>query len=173
MCSPSATQLGQVGMMSSIVGGFSSTLGSVANAVNAKRTAGVNAGLAQQQVADAIARGRTAEFNSRLKTANLKSTQTARMAANGVALDSGSPLDVLTSTDVMGEQDALTIRNNAAREAYGYNVQAANYKAQAASANPFAAGVSTLLGSAGSVANNWYRYKMMSTGSGMDPWGPY
>lgn len=162
----------------SAVGGMSSTIGSVANAVNARRVANVNAGLAQQQATDAIARGQTAEFNQRLKTAQLKSTQTARMAANGVALDSGSPLDVLTSTDVMGEQDALQIRNNAAREAWGYQAQAANYRAQGAAANPWAAGIATLLGSSGSVANNWYRYRMNSAGSGlysggMDPWGYY
>jgi hypothetical protein len=75
--------------------------------------------------------GKSSEFNQRLKTAQLKGTQTARMAANGVALDSGSALDVLTSTDVMGEADANTIRDNAGKEAYGYKSQAANYRAQA------------------------------------------
>ena len=45
------------------------------------------------------------------------------MAANGVDLSSGSPLDILGDTAMYGELDALTIRSNAEREAYGYRVQ--------------------------------------------------
>ncbi|SRR6266478_2308846 len=164
MCNPVTPALAQAGFYSSIVGTTSSTLGAITNAVNTRRTANANAALAEHQAADAIARGQTNEFNRRLKTSQLKSTQTAEFAGHGVALDSGSPLDVLTSTDVMGEQDALTIRNNAVKEAWGYNVEAANYRAQAANANPWAAGVSTLLGSAGQVADKWYRYKRLQQG---------
>jgi hypothetical protein len=146
-------------MFSSIVGGVASTAGSIGNAINTKRTANANAALADQQAADALARGQSNEFNQRLKTAQLKGTQTARMAANGVALDSGSPLDILTSTDVMGEADANTIRDNAAKEAFGYKSQAANYRAQAGAANPFAAGFTSLIGASGQVADRWYKYK--------------
>lgn len=158
MCSPSASNLSQIGMFSSIVGGAAQTTGAVANSINTRRTANANAALADQQAADALARGQSNEFNSRLKTAQLKGTQTARMAANGVALDSGSPLDVLTSTDMMGAVDANTIRDNAAKEAYGYKSQAANYRAQAASSNPWSAGLSTLLSATGTVASRWYKY---------------
>lgn len=158
MCNPSSTNIAQIGMFSSIVGGAAQTAGGIANAINTKRTANSNAALADQQAADALARGQSNEFNSRLKTAQLKGTQTARMAANGVALDSGSPLDVLTSTDEMGAVDANTIRDNAAKEAYGYKTQAANFRAQAGAANPWAAGVSSLIGASGQVAARWYKY---------------
>lgn len=161
MCSPGVTpaNLSQIGMYSSIIGGVAQTAGSVTNAINTRRTANANAALSDQQAADALARGQDNEFNQRLKTAQLKGTQTARLAANGVALDSGSPLDVLTSTDVMGAVDANTIRDNAAKEAYGYKTQAANYRAQASTANPFAAGFTSLIGSASQVADRWYKYK--------------
>lgn len=159
MCSPSATELSQIGLYSSIVGGVASTAGSVGNAITTRRTANANAALSDQQAADALARGQSDEFNSRLKTAQLKGTQVAGMAANGVALNSGSPLDVLTSTDVMGAVDANTIRDNAARESYGHKMQAANYRAQASASNPWAAGFTSLIGAGGAVADRWYKYK--------------
>lgn len=165
MCNPSASTLAQAGFYSSVVGSYSGALGSVANAISTRRTANTNAQLAEQQAADAVARGQSAEFASRLKTANLKGRQTAELAAHGVSLDSGSPLDVLTTTDVMGAADAATIRDNAAKEAWGFQAQAANYKAQAATANPFAAGIGSLLGSAGTVASKWYRYKALVSGT--------
>lgn len=168
MCDPSsasAATTAQAGFYSSVVGAYSSALGSVTNAISTRRTADANAQLANAQAADAIARGQSAEFNSRLKTSQLKQSQVASMAAHGVALDTGSPLDVLTSTDVMGEQDALQIRNNAAQESWGFKAQAANYKAQASSANPWAAGIGSLLGSAGTVASKWYRYNQLQTGA--------
>jgi hypothetical protein len=150
----------QLGMYSSVAGGISNFGGSVANSINTRRTANINAQLADQQAADAIARGQSAEFNSRLRTAQLKGTQTASLAAHGVALDQGSVLDVLTSTDVMGAADAATIRDNANKEAWGDRVQAANYRAQASAANPWAAGVGSLIGGANAVADRWYKYKV-------------
>jgi hypothetical protein len=169
MCDPSATagaagaagsasEMGKIGLYASIASGFSNTLGSVTNSINTRRTADLNAGLADQQASDALARGQDAEFKSRLRTAQLKGTQTATLAAHGVALDQGSALDILTSTDVMGAADAATIHDNAAKESWGYKVQASNYRSQAANANPWAAGGASLLGSAASVADRWYKY---------------
>lgn len=168
MCDPGAMQapqMAQAGFYSSVIGATTSAVGAVTNAISSRRTAEMNAQIADMQAKDAIARGQSAEFNSRLKTSQLKGAQVASMAAHGVALDSGSPLDVLTSTDVMGEQDALTIRNNAVKEAWGYDVQAANFRAKADSSNPWAAGIGSLLGSAGTVASKWYRYQALKNGT--------
>lgn len=55
--------------------------------------------------------------------------QTARLAAQGTDLE-GSPLDILGDTRAAGELDALTIRANAAREAYGYQAQGLGYSNQ-------------------------------------------
>lgn len=125
-----------------------------------------NATLAGWQAEDAITRGQVSESNQRMKTAQLKSTQRASLAARGVALDEGSPLDILTTTDVMGERDALTVRDNAAREAWalreqgkGYTSNASLLSARADSENPLMAGAGTLLTGAGSVAKQWYSYK--------------
>lgn len=174
MCDPSsltsatnASQMSQIGMYASVAGGVANTMGSVTNAMNTRRTANMNAGLADQQAADALSRGQTAQFSSELRTAQLKGTQTATLAAHGVALDQGSALDVLTSTDVMGAADAATIHDNAAKESWGYKAQAANYRSQAANANPWAAGGASMLGAAGNVASRWYKYGKAS-GYGSD-----
>jgi len=125
-----------------------------------------NSTLAEWQARDAITRGQKAEQQQRLKAAALRSTQRASFAARGMALDEGSPLSILQDTEFMGEQDALTIRDNAAREAWGYRVQAGNYASDAAmlssraeAESPVSAAVTSLLTGAGSVASSWHNRK--------------
>ena len=130
-----------------------------------------NATIAEWQARDAITRGQKAEQQQRLKVAQLKSTQRASFAARGMAVDEGSPLSILDDTDFMGEQDALTLRDNAAREAWGYRVQAGNYAGDAGmlsgradAESPFKAGATTLLSNAGAVASSWYSRKTKTSG---------
>lgn len=125
-----------------------------------------NAQVAEWQAQDAIMRGQTAEGNQRMKTAQLKGTQRAAMAARGLALDEGSPLDILTTTDLMGERDALTVRDNAAKEAWALREQGKGYTANAGllgfradSESPLMSAGSTLLTGAGQVASSWYAFK--------------
>ena len=49
--------------------------------------------------------------------------QRATAGASGVAIDSGSILDAQTDTSKFGALDQATIRNNAAREAWGITTQ--------------------------------------------------
>ena len=89
-----------------------------------------NAQFAEDQAADAIARGKEAELRQRTATRQFRGSQRAGLGAQGIALDSGSALDVQEETVALGELDALTIRNNARREAYGYRVQAGDLRRQ-------------------------------------------
>lgn len=130
------------------------------------KVASNNAQIAEWQAQDALARGAKAEQQQRLKAAQLKGTQRASMAARGIALDEGSPLNILNDTDFMNELDVNTIKNNTAKEAWGYRNQAASMSSDAAmlasradAENPNAAMGSSLLSSAGSVASSWYSYK--------------
>lgn len=91
----------------------------------------MNASISEKRAKDAILRGQEEEQQQRQKTAQIIGQQRAAMAANGVDLSFGSPLDTLVDTAYMGELDALTIRKNAAREDYDYRVQAANGTANA------------------------------------------
>ncbi|MBY3038937.1 hypothetical protein HFO76_22695 [Rhizobium laguerreae] len=95
------------------------------------QVAEMNAKIADRQAKDAIDRGKQDEQQKRLQTAQLQGKQRAAMAANGLDLSFGSPLDTIVDTAKMGEIDALNIRTNAYREAYGYKVEGTNQRASA------------------------------------------
>lgn len=80
--------------------------------------------IGDEQAADALKRGATAEDNQRAQARLLEGEQRARMGAGGGALGSGTNAEVLGQTTRMGELDALTVRANAAREAWGYRTGA-------------------------------------------------
>lgn len=146
---------------------------SVIGQINQQAAAGVQQGylaqlarqrqqLAGQQARDAILRGQAAEQKQRDLTAQRIGTQTAALAAQGTDLE-GSPTDILGDTARAGEQDALTIRTNAAREAWAHEIQAAGYAADAALRESFepstlGAGASLLMG-ASALADKWSRLK--------------
>jgi hypothetical protein len=87
------------------------------------------AGLAA--AADAIHRGDIEEQNARTRTRLLIAQQRANYAASGVEVGTGSPLAVTSDTAMFGEMDALTIKNNAQREAWGYIGQSEDFKRKA------------------------------------------
>jgi hypothetical protein len=127
-----------------------------------------NATIAGWQADDATKRGQIEEQRQRLATSRLAGAQRAGMASNGIEIGSGSPLDVLTDTAMLGELDALTIRSNAEREAYGARVQGSNLMAQssltrmagrnAQQASYISAGGS-LLSTVGTAADRYSTYK--------------
>ena len=88
----------------------------------------------------------------------MKGAQRASFANHGVDVGTGSPLDVLSSTDLAAAQDVATTKANAQREAYGFRVQGANYAAQAAADNPWLSAGAVGLAGATSVAEKWYQY---------------
>lgn len=157
---------GASSLIASGIGGIGAAAGSIFAAQSDKiglnlaaRIAEINAESARDNGREALRQGGEQETRLRLSTAQLKSRQIATMAANGVRLDDGSALTTLTSTDYMGEADAATIRQNAAREAAGYRMQAVGYsnealtkRAQASAISPFLSGLTSLMGSASKVA---------------------
>lgn len=123
-----------------------------------------NAKIAEWQRSDALQRGEIEAQNSMRQQAQLIGAQRATLAANGTDITQGSSLDLLTSTKFTGAADVNQIQNNAAREAWGFTVDAANTRAsqnltewQANSINPTKVGVMTgvgsLLSSAGQYAS--------------------
>lgn len=123
-----------------------------------------NQQIAEYQAQDAEKRGKLAEQQHRLKVSQLAGRQRAVMAGNGVVVDQGSALDILGDTAELGELDALTIRSNSAREAYGFRVQGMGFASDAGlalarGASARSAGTTgaftSLLSGAGSVAEKW------------------
>lgn len=90
-----------------------------------------NAAAADAQAADAIARGAESVARSRAAGRSLTGSQRASMAAQGIDAGSGSAADVISNDQTLGEFDALTISQNAQREAWGFKVEAANDRGQA------------------------------------------
>ena len=125
---------------------------------------------AENQAADSIKRGRKEETRHRMQIAQLKGAQIAAMAKNGVVVDAEdtSALDILGDTTEFGELDALTIRSNAEREAFGHKVQASNFAAdsvlnRAQGKAAFQAGVTgaigTLIGTAATTGFQFAKFK--------------
>jgi hypothetical protein len=94
----------------------------------AQKTAGQNAGMAESAAKTAYERGAQQEMQSRMKYGAQRGDQAAAFGASGVAVGSGSAIDVLANTDALSDYDAKVIRNNAAREAWGYSTQAKTFR---------------------------------------------
>lgn len=82
-----------------------------------------NAGVAALQAKDAEDRGLQEEQRFRQGIDTLIGSQRVGMATGNVLVNEGSARDVQFDAATLGELDALTIRTNAAREAWGYKVE--------------------------------------------------
>lgn len=144
-----------VGIGIGLIGGAMSAQGSKQAGKAAKRMAGFNASVAEQQADDALARGREAEDQLKSGVRKLVGSQRAGFAAQGVSLadEDGSAVQVEEDTFTSQNADLERIRVNAGREAWGFRMQASNYRmggaATATQRNAEATG--TILGSLGNA----------------------
>jgi hypothetical protein len=115
-----------------------------------------NAQVATMEATDAKVRGVEDEKKLRQEAEALKGRQRSAYAAAGVQVDEGSALDTLANTAMGAEDDALSLRVNAEREAWGHQVQSANYMASAELArmkrsNPYVGAAGGILSGASSL----------------------
>jgi len=89
-----------------------------------------NAHMSRLAAKDAKRRGEIAVDQLRMEVSQLVGEQKLAFGAGNVMLDSGSALEVVQDTKRVAEMDVAMIRNNAAREAWGYRVEAALARAQ-------------------------------------------
>ncbi len=103
---------------------------------------------------DASQRGAQQEGIARTKGTQEVSSQATQIAQGGLET-SGTAAKVLSDTRAMSELDALTIRSNAAREAWGHQMQAEQYDraAKAKRDQAATAGLGTFLGSAAKLGS--------------------
>lgn len=127
-----------------------------------------NAEIAKENANIAGQSGAQQAANESMKTRATVGNIKANQAASGVDVLSGSALDVQVSQAELGELDALTLRSNATREAFGYRNAATNYKNEeslnrAEADNDSTAGsinaAGTLLGTLGSASSKYYDWK--------------
>ena len=183
-----AGTLANISLASQITGGVTSAIGAGLSASGQRASLGAQATVAESnaRIAELGAQQELDAGNQRiaaltLKAGQVKSAQRVAQAANGVDINQGSAAEVQQSTDVMKEIDKTSLETSAARAAFGQRTQAANYTAQAGMARATAAGINplmtvgtSLLGSAGRVADSWYRLNGGGGGGGTltDPGDP-
>lgn len=157
-----------------------SVIGDRKSAKAARKTAGFQAGILEQQAEDATLIGEEEAHRAESAGRRLAGSQRASLAAQGLDLSSGSPADVISTDEKLTALDVEQMRNNAAREALGLRKQAQLVRmggaATASSYNNRA--VSTALSGAASLYSIYDAYghnkttprKSSSSASGRNPW---
>lgn len=145
--------------------GFSA-MGSRATGKAQQQLAEYNARVAELHADDAIVRGKESEQRLRKDVRGLIGSQRVAFAASGQEVDSGSALDVQADTAALGELDALTIRTNAAREAWGYRIQSEDSRTRGAIARAEGnnKAISTILQTGGTALYQKYGFGSTTRG---------
>jgi peptidoglycan hydrolase-like amidase len=161
-----STAMSAAGAASSTVGAYYSALGQKSSLKFQATLAEINAKAAESDARLSLDRGEKMEQKAALDTAALKSDQRVAYGSSGIDLGSDTAVQVLTSTDVLGEMDRNQIKANALREAWGHRTQAVNDRNSALMSRATADGISpmmnaatTFLTGAGQVAQQYYTAK--------------
>jgi hypothetical protein len=152
-----------------IAGGFSQQGASGLQAKIAKN----NQTVAAQNAAYTAQAGEVEGEQAGLRNRAVSGTIRARQAAGGVDVNTGSAATVQGSAAELGAMDAMTIRSNAARAAYGYQVKGheaeleylqAKAAEKAAPIEGFISAGGTLLGGASSTASKYSQWQQSTGG---------
>lgn len=136
-----------------------------------------NSKLADMQATDAIKRGDEAADQVVEKTNRMLGSQRVAAGGSGVDVNSGSAALIQDDTKTLGALDALTIKNNAWKTAWGYKFQATQSQGQAgfaqiagqnASNNTLMTGGMQAIGQGGQAAY-YFSGKGGSPGGGYTP----
>ena len=109
-----------VGGVSSMIGGYFD----FRQAQTAQRSAEFNASMLDLQATDAIARGELAATKQRQLGKSILGQQRAGYSGQGVDVSSGTAALMQEQTQQLTEEDALRIKLDAARQAWGLKSQA-------------------------------------------------
>lgn len=91
-----------------------------------QRVADQNAAVARQQAEQAKQIGNIEEERQLRRVRAALGSQRAAIAANGLDVNSGTALDLQAETAGFGAADALNLRANALRQAWGFDVESVN-----------------------------------------------
>ena len=166
-----ALPLAIVGIAASAIGGITSAVGAEKSAQASSQAyayqaniAQLNSSLAKQNEEFAIQTGEQQATQTGLQLGQQEAQIKTSQASAGFDVNSGSNAQVQASQKGIANVDLTTIRSNAAKTAYGYQVAAQTATEQgqlytsasqnAAEAGPIAA-ASSFLGGVSSVSNEW------------------
>lgn len=126
--------------------------------------AAINSRMAENTAQTILRAGEQQQGQVGLRAGKVKSSQKASQAARGVAIGEGNAAEEVATTDLMKEIDMNTINANAVRQAWAARTQATNAANEsllkgttADTTSSFSSAMTSLMGSATSVASNWYR----------------
>lgn len=152
-----------------------STLGTVVGGVNAMNAANARAEVAERNMQieraasrDALERGAKEEQRQYRRNAQRMGEIRAAQAANGIEVDFGSAADVQDDAKRIGWEDAMTVRENANREARGYDIRAWNQQTAAsqAKAEGKAALVGAIFDAGSNLLGSAQQYRKMNASAG-------
>lgn len=151
---PQALAIG--GVVASVAGAGVSAASAIQQGDYAAAVAQRNAAISRQSAGNDIQAGAVQEQQQLFKTAAVVSAARAAQGSSGLDVNSGSAVTVRASSEELGNQSAAIIRSNAARAAYGEDVQASADIAtaaadKAAGQNQAIGDILSGLGSAGSM----------------------
>lgn len=89
--------------------------------------ADINARMSGMQAEDALKRGETAANAARRKGLQVAGSKRAALGASGQDVNSGTAASMIDDAKMYSELDALTLKTNAAKEAFGHRIEAENY----------------------------------------------
>ncbi|RSY83113.1 hypothetical protein DAH66_12655 [Sphingomonas koreensis] len=131
MCLPAAP-LAIAAAALSAVGTGVSTIASMQQQTYQARVADRNARMESEAARDALERGRIEDQRYQRQLSQQMGAQNAALAANGIDVGYGNAAALRGDLARTGAEDSQTIRENAVREARGFEISAANSHAQAA-----------------------------------------
>lgn len=170
--------LATIASVASIAGAGVSAFSSISQGVAASRAAAYNAQVADNNAkiatqnaqyagAEGEQNAAASEMNTRAKVGAIAAAQ----GANGIDVNTGSAVNVRASASELGELDAMNIRANAARQAYGYETQSGAFSSQSAldksqsksdETGGLISGGATFLGGVGNAALNFSKFQQSS-----------
>lgn len=197
----STTRSGQalknVGLLTSVLGGVSSAIGSYYAAKTAQYQArseassfafqgdmaALNASRAERTAQSIEEAGKSQVANYTMRAGEEKAGAVASTAARGIAIGQGTSAEIAASLDIQKDLTVMAINSNTTRQAWAAREQGTNYANEslmdrtsavnalrsAGSISPMGSAVNSLLGSATQVAGqwDWQRWLQMRLAQGL------
>jgi hypothetical protein len=165
-----ALAAGGISTAVSVMGAYEQGQAQKRNADYQAKVADMNATISKQNANYEMALGEQRNEQQQTKAKAAVGSIVANQGANGLDVNSGSNLAVQTGAEEMGALDSQTIKNNATRTAYNYQVQATEATAQGqldraegsqAQLSSYLNMGSSLLGGASSVGDQYIKYNQV------------
>lgn len=150
MCSP------EIALGFQIAGGIGGAGAAIGAGKTNQEISESNALNLEQRAGEALESGKLDIQRQQIKTARLKGEQKVSFVSSGVAVGTGSPLDVLSDTARLGDLDVDIIKRRAERQATGLQLQAVDERLAGSLAKQRgkSRAFSTILTSAGTIAGS-------------------